>query len=303
MEVKKFESFAAYEAWTDTFENAFEYQMIPTIVDDGWKVSIDLFTECKSAKTAIRRFVRIFSESFPDVKDWGEGMLESIESGYWHSDSHGYQDAEEERRIAQTLGAFSWGIEEAMDGEWYIYLNVSGEYAGRGQKAPATDYTAARERQAAELQQYKEILLAVQAAARTYAKRTGSRINQTDTTTADLAADAYIIAQETPQRPQESPSDHIRRAAYEAFRRAVRAQQRHHHQDMPEEDGPGAPAAPDTMADRLAIMEAINSAGPVAVMLADGLTVSDVARHLSVSRSTAWRLAERARDQIRAALL
>lgn len=140
MEVKKFESFAAYEAWTDTFENAYEYQMIPTIVDDGWKVSIDLFTECKSAKTAIRRFVRIFSESFPDVKDWGEGMLESIESGYWHSDSHGYQDAEEERRIAQTFGAFSWGIEEAMDGEWYIYLNVSGEYAGRGQKAPAERY-------------------------------------------------------------------------------------------------------------------------------------------------------------------
>lgn len=140
MEVKKFESFAAYEAWTDTFNNAFEYQMIPTIVDDGWKVSIDLFTECKSAKTAIRRFVRIFSESFPDVKDWGEGMLESIESGYWHSDSHGYQDAEEERRIAQTFGAFSWGIEEATDGEWYIYLNVSGEYAGRGQKAPADRY-------------------------------------------------------------------------------------------------------------------------------------------------------------------
>lgn len=137
MKVKKFESFSEYEAWADTFENAFEYQMIPALVDDGWKVSIDLFTECKSAKTAIRRFVRIFSESFPDVKDWGEGMLESIESGYWHSDSRGYQDAEEERRIARTFGAFSWGVEEPMDGEWYIFLNVSGEYAGRGSRDSA----------------------------------------------------------------------------------------------------------------------------------------------------------------------
>lgn len=140
MKVMKFDSFSEYEAWADTFDNAADYQAIPSIIDDGWKVAADFFTECKSAKTAIRRFVRVFSESFPDVKDWGEGMLESIESGYWHSDSHGYQDAEEEHRIAQTFGAFSWGIEETMDGEWYIYLNVSGEYAGRGQKSPADRY-------------------------------------------------------------------------------------------------------------------------------------------------------------------
>lgn len=166
-----------------------------------------------------------------------------------------------------------------------------------------TDYTADRERQAVEVRQYKEIMTAVHAAARAYTRRTGARLNMTDTTPEDIAADAYIIARETPQRPGETQLDHIRRTAYEAVRRATRAQQRHHHQDMPEEDGPGAPAAPDTMADSLAIMEAISSAGPVALVLADGLTVSDIARRLGVSRSTAWRMAERARDQIRAALL
>lgn len=140
MKVKKFDSFSEYDAWTETFDNAADYQMIPTIIDDGWKVSIDLFIECKKAKTAIRRFISTFSEYFPDVKDWGDGMLESIEAGYWHSDSHGYQDAEEERRIANTFGAFSWGVEETMEGVWYIYLNVSGEYAGRGQKVPAAHY-------------------------------------------------------------------------------------------------------------------------------------------------------------------
>lgn len=135
MKVKKFISYREYENWADTFDNASDYQMIPTIIDDGWKISMDLFSECKSAKTAIRRFVRTFSENFPNVKDWGEGMMESIESGYWHDDSHGYKSAEEERKIAKTFGAFSWGIEETMEGEWYIFLNVSGEYAGRGVKA------------------------------------------------------------------------------------------------------------------------------------------------------------------------
>ena len=135
MKAKKFTSYNEYEAWTDTFENVSEYQMIPTIVDDGWKVSMDFFVDCKSAKTAIRRFVRTFFENFPDVKDWGEWMLESIESGYWHDDSRGYQNAEEERKIATSFGAFSWSVEEPMEGEWYIFLNVSGEYAGRGVKA------------------------------------------------------------------------------------------------------------------------------------------------------------------------
>ena len=157
-------------------------------------------------------------------------------------------------------------------------------------------------RNAVELRQYNQLIKAAQQAARAYQRHTGSRINWTYTTLEDIAADAYIIAQDEPKRPGDGPGDKLRRSAYEAVRRAARAQHRHHHQDMPEEDGPGAPAAPDTMADSLAIMEAISSAGPVALMLADGLTVSDIARRMGVSRSTAWRMAERARESTRAAL-
>lgn len=157
-------------------------------------------------------------------------------------------------------------------------------------------------REAAEVRRYNQLLQAVKKAATAYQRRTGARINWTDTTPEDIAADAYIIAQDEPTRPGDGPGDKLRRSAYEAVRRAARAQHRHHHQDMPEEDGPGTPAAPDTMADSLAIMEAINSAGPVAVMLADGLTISDIARRLSVSRSTAWRLAETAREKTKSAL-
>lgn len=165
----------------------------------------------------------------------------------------------------------------------------------------AGEYTI-KERDAGEARQYTQLLQAVQSAARAYQRRTGSRINWTDTTPHDIAADAYIIAQNEPTRPGDRPGDKIHRAAYEAVRRAARAQQRHRHQDMPEDNAPGAPMVPDTMADALAIRQAIQQAGPVAELLAQGLTVSDMARRLGVSKSTAWRLAERAREQIRAAL-
>lgn len=130
---KTFDSFDKYEAWADTFENASDYQEIPAIIDDGWRVSMDLFVECKSYKTAIRRFAKAFRSSFPDVTDWAESMAESCENGYW-KDRVWYdsKSAMENREISETFGTFSWGVEENMEGYWYIFLNVSGEYAGRG---------------------------------------------------------------------------------------------------------------------------------------------------------------------------
>lgn len=164
-----------------------------------------------------------------------------------------------------------------------------------------TDYTAQERRQAVEVRQYQQITKAVQAAARAYQRRTGSRINDTDTTTADLAADTYIIAQETPQRPQESPADHIRRAAYEAVRRAARAQQRHAHAETPD-DQDTATQAPGDLLEAIAVQQAIQQAGRIADLLAQGYTPADISRRLRISPSTAWRLATRARQTIRRSL-
>lgn len=164
-----------------------------------------------------------------------------------------------------------------------------------------TDYTAAHERQAVEVRQYKEIMTAVHAAARAYTRRTGARLNLTDTTPEDIAADTYIIARETPQRAGETQLDHIRRAAYEAVRRAIRAQQHYAHTDTPE----GREEASQTsgsLLEAVAVREAIQQAGHVAALLAQGYTPADISRRLRVSPSTAWRLAQRAREQIRQAL-
>ena len=58
---RQFTSFEQYEKWTERFEGCYEYDEIPTVIDDGWKVAADLFTDCRSWRTALRRFAKAFS--------------------------------------------------------------------------------------------------------------------------------------------------------------------------------------------------------------------------------------------------
>ena len=153
--------------------------------------------------------------------------------------------------------------------------------------------------------QYAELTRTATRAARTYQRLTGARINWTDTTPGDIAADAYIIALEATHGPNAPATSTIHRAALEAVRRAARAQKRHAHADIPEDAEPGAIAAPDTAesAAQIAdILEAVHQAGRVAQLLALGCTSADISRRLGISRSTAWRLADNARRQIAQAL-
>ena len=161
-------------------------------------------------------------------------------------------------------------------------------------------HTRHNARDAAELRQYTQLLQAVKKAARAYQRHTGSRINWTYTTLEDIAAAAYIIAQDEPTRPGDSPGDKLRRVAYEAVRRAARAQQRHAHQDMPEEAA--GPDTAESAAQLAALLQSVHKAGPVAVLLSQGLTPADISRRLALSRTTAWREVERARERVRAAI-
>lgn len=157
-------------------------------------------------------------------------------------------------------------------------------------------------REAVELRQYNQLLKSVQQAARAYQRRTGCRINWTDTTPQDIAADAYIIALDEPTRPGDSPGDKLRRAAYEAVRRAARGQQRHAHADLPTDQDTDAAAPPGDL-DTIDIRQAIQQAGHVAQLIAAGWdTTTDISRRLGVSVSTAWRLMERARQAVRQGL-
>lgn len=132
--MKKFSSYAEYESWTDTFENPSDYEEIPVAIDDGWKISIDMFTACKSYKTALRRFEKTFREIGGDIAGWVECMRESCEGGCF-KDTTGWRPAwsndPEEIKAHSKNGTYSWGVEETSEGYWYLFLNISGVYAGR----------------------------------------------------------------------------------------------------------------------------------------------------------------------------
>lgn len=129
-----FKNFEAFEEWILQFENCYEWEQIPTAIDDGFKVSMDLFTECKNWKTVLRRFEKAFSHINSEVHTWVEGMQESCESGYFRDTTGCYpawtNDPEEIKEFLKG-GAYSWALEEVREGYWYVYLNISGIYAGR----------------------------------------------------------------------------------------------------------------------------------------------------------------------------
>ena len=125
MKTKIFNNFEAYEAWTEQFDNC-EYCHTPCLIDDGWKISMDMLTDCKSYKTALNRFKKAFGDYNEDVKAWIDGLYESYECGYTHDELH--YDTKELEKEYSKYGTFSWGIEEVDEGRWYIFMNLSGEY-------------------------------------------------------------------------------------------------------------------------------------------------------------------------------
>lgn len=133
-----FKDFEGYEAWTEQFEECSEYEQIPTVIWDGWKMAADMFTECKSFKTALRRFEKAFGNVNSEVKGWVECMKESCENGYFKDVTGCHpawtSDPDEVKEFLKD-GAYSWGVEETYEGYWYIYLNISGTYAGVENKA------------------------------------------------------------------------------------------------------------------------------------------------------------------------
>ena len=76
-----FKSYADYELWTEQFTGSADYQEIPAAIVNDWSVNADLFTACKSWKTALRRFARAFGNLNPEMPVWLETMNESCAAG------------------------------------------------------------------------------------------------------------------------------------------------------------------------------------------------------------------------------
>ena len=84
----------------------------------GTKFSADMFTSCSRLSTAVKRFFSAIDPSkYPAIASWKDGILESVNNGYFS-----------EKSVLNNglyTGEYSWGIDEVADGKSvYVYLNL-----------------------------------------------------------------------------------------------------------------------------------------------------------------------------------
>ena len=96
------------------------YEEVTVICENGW-IKTDLLTECKSYKTALRRFFKALAD-IPAIVEWLPGMLEAAENGCFKMNDNTMADG-----TRNPCTCYAYEIEELDNGLWYIFLNVRGE--------------------------------------------------------------------------------------------------------------------------------------------------------------------------------
>lgn len=114
---------AAYENWFDQLDAAGQYEEIqetPCIIAQGKDWKADAFIECKTAKTALKRFGKAFEKIYfnPAFAGWLETIAESIEAGI-------FTDA----RCEDSQNGYGWGVECQDNNLYYVWLNAKGIFA------------------------------------------------------------------------------------------------------------------------------------------------------------------------------
>lgn len=115
----KVDVFENFESFHDS-DTAGEYERITIIRENGW-INCDLMTECKSFKTAIKRFFNNLT-FIPEIAEWLDFVLESCECGTFKCNDFTMGNGEKN----DTPG-YAWEVEEINDCVWYIFLNVRAE--------------------------------------------------------------------------------------------------------------------------------------------------------------------------------
>lgn len=94
------------------------------IVDGPYVISADGQFECKSYKTALRRFFKALEGKF-DNKGFDEAcLLESISYGVWKDAERYWEDG---KGVVYHKGGWHYAVEEVAEGIWYIEVTVGKE--------------------------------------------------------------------------------------------------------------------------------------------------------------------------------
>ena len=110
------------DEYSDYYENHEHFDYVTDIVESSNNVCADAQYACKSWKTAVKRFFKAIAEC-KGFEGWDEeGIIESIESGYWNDKSTAWND---ETHRCEYTGDYAWTVEELDEGLWYISLKVA----------------------------------------------------------------------------------------------------------------------------------------------------------------------------------
>ena len=117
------------QRYTRTFENFDEYSLyykkhehheyITDIVEHANSVCADAEYECKSWKTAIKRFFRALA-SDSRFDGWYDAIQEACENGYFKDKSTVWENGK-----SVFTGDYFWEVEFIDENRWYICLSVA----------------------------------------------------------------------------------------------------------------------------------------------------------------------------------
>jgi len=112
MKTMYFDNFDEFEK----SQTAGQYEVVSIVKNEKYNtLCADLMTDCKSYKTAIKRFFKSLKD-YPMFGGWEEQLLESCENGIWSA-------KETDENGEYYAGGWHYTVED-NDGSFYICVNT-----------------------------------------------------------------------------------------------------------------------------------------------------------------------------------
>lgn len=118
----KFSSFKEYQSWQDKWSGE------SVLIDDGWRMSMDMTVDARSAVGAVEAFVKEFM--MPETRMLLHDMKAEVEDGTY-SDFAQRLNPTETQEMWDNIGGYRWAVENIDENRWYVFLNATGNFLGR----------------------------------------------------------------------------------------------------------------------------------------------------------------------------
>lgn len=114
--IKMKRTFKSFDEYSEYYDNHEHKVNDVDVVENELTVCADGEFECKSWKTAIRRFFKALADNVL-FDGWKECLEECVDNGTW-------KEREEHYNGEYIIGGWHWGVESIDESHWYIELTV-----------------------------------------------------------------------------------------------------------------------------------------------------------------------------------